>query len=326
MGLWPRVTARRAYRGRERLVRAFEEWIAAGGYEGEDVPEIVRRRVRIAREHGLGDEAVARSEVSFLFAGIVNTATTMFWTLVQVFARRELRDVVRCEVMGCVTVVDEVIEGSEDEEEDDDRKRGELSLEKLKRFCPTLMAVVKECLRLGSDNYSVRFVKTDTDLAGGEYRLKAGSVVQIAGGVIHADAGIWGENVDEFDHTRFLKTQQNGNGKGQAVEESQGEDLKEPRSRPQVQQTLSGGVHPAAFRAFGGGKTLCPGRHFAMNEILACVAVLVLAFDIEAADGSGQIKIPPKNDGVLPVHILEPTVPVKVVIRPRHDAPRIEVV
>ncbi|KAH8903445.1 cytochrome P450, partial [Coniochaeta sp. PMI_546] len=237
-GVFPRLTARKAYKGREKLVAAFEDWIHAGRHEGDDVPDIIRERLRIATEHGFSIQAAARSEVSFLFAGIVNTATTTFWTVLQAFARGELLAEVRSEVWACTD-------------------GGEISLEKLKTGCPTLLAVVRECLRLGSDTYSVRLVKTDTELANGQYVVKAGSVVQIAGGVIHADSRIWGDDVDVFDHTRFLKTQQtNGNG-----------------------------IHPAAFRAFGGGKTLCPGRHFAINEILAFVAVILLTFDIEAANG-----------------------------------------
>ncbi|KAJ9131314.1 Cytochrome P450 [Coniochaeta hoffmannii] len=300
-GVWPRLTARKAYRGRERLVGAFEGWIEAGRDKGEDVPDIIRERMRIAKEHGFSTQAAARSEVSFLFAGIVNTATTTFWTILQVFARSDLLAGVREEIGRCV----------------DEEGKGELrlSLEKLKTDCPILSAVVRECLRLGSDNYSVRLVKADTELAGGQYMLKAGGVVQIAGGVIHADRGVWGGDVDVFDHTRFLKTQQ-PNGAGQAEDE---------RERPQVQQTLSGGVHPAAFRAFGGGRTLCPGRHFAITEILAFVAVIVLTFEIEAVEGSGRIRIPKKNDGVLPVHILEPVEPVRVRVRLREGEPRIVV-
>lgn len=301
-GVLPWLTARKAYRGRERLVAAFEGWIRAGRHQGDDVPDIIKERVRIANEHGFTPQATARSEVSFLFAGIVNTATTTFWTVLQVFARRDLLAEVRHEVGRCGE------SGGEGEVR--------LSLEQLKTACPTLLAVVRECLRLGSDNYSVRLVKTDTELGEGQYMLKAGSVVQIAGGVIHADREIWGDNAAVFDHTRFL-TMQQAPGHGQSAE---------AKERPRPQQTPSGGVHPAAFRAFGGGKTLCPGRHFAINEILAFVAVIVLTFDIEAADGTGKISIPKKDDGVLPVHILGPVEPVKVRVRVRKDASRIFVV
>lgn len=43
---------------------------------------------------------------------------------------------------------------------------------------------------------------------------------------------------------------------------------------------------PVAFRAFGGGATLCPGRHFASTEILAFASIILLRFDIKPVTGS----------------------------------------
>ena len=125
-----------------------------------------------------------------------------------------------------------------------------------------------------------------------KYFLKKGAIVQISGGVIHSDKSIWGDDVDEFNPSRFLGA-----------------------------KTRSGGFHPAAFRGFGGGKTLCPGRHFAVNEILLLAAMIVLAFDMESPDG-GPVSVPFKNDRIMPVHILEPSLGDRpqVVIKPRDDA------
>ncbi|ORY62498.1 uncharacterized protein BCR38DRAFT_467111 [Pseudomassariella vexata] len=109
-----------------------------------------------------------------------------------------------------------------------------LSIYIFKTECPMLVAVYRECLRLNSDNNSIRVVKEPTLLA------------------------------DRY----FLA------------------------------------IHPAAFRASGGGKTLCPGRHYAMNEILALVVLVVLLFDMESPDGGG-IEVPKKNNAVLPVHVLQ---------------------
>jgi cytochrome P450 len=83
---------------------------------------------------------------------------------------------------------------------------------------------------------------------------------------------------------------------------------------------MSGGIHPAAFRGFGGGKTLCPGRHFATNEILLFTALIVHGFDITPLEGD-EIQVPQKNDRVLPVHILEPPVSCrpKVLIKVRDE-------
>jgi cytochrome P450 len=294
MGVMPSVTARKAHRGRELLAAAFAEYMEAGRYKNPDVSDIIRRRVEIADAHGWSIDGKARSEVSFLFAGIVNTATTTFWTALHTFARRDLLDAVRAELLANVVVPDT----------DKTSSVTTLSIDALKTSSPTLLAVMRECLRLGSDNYSTRLVKTDTELAGGQYHLKANSVVQIAGGVMHADTSIWGPDADQFNPARFLKMQQ-GNG---ATESS-------TASAPQV--------HPAAFRAFGGGKTLCPGRHFATYEILAFVAMIVLMFDIEPLEGDGsELQIPSKDDSIMPVHILEPTKPVRVAVKLREGMSR----
>lgn len=45
--------------------------------------------------------------------------------------------------------------------------------------------------------------------------------------------------------------------------------------------------NPVAFRPFGGGATLCPGRHFASTEILAFASVILLRFDIKPVGGNG---------------------------------------
>ncbi|KAJ6588899.1 cytochrome P450 [Mycena capillaripes] len=273
MNILPSLTARSAYTGRERLVAALADYLEAGTHK--TASKIVQERVALALQHGWTLRATARSELSFLFAGIVNTTTSTFWIVLQLFADTELLRTVRDEIAAVFT--------------NDDASDGvTLVIEDLKNKCPVLLAVYRECLRLNSDNNSVRVVKESTLLAD-RWFLAEGAVVQIAGGVIHADAAIWGPDVDAFHPGRFLG-QQAGDKERQ--------------------------VHPAAFRAFGGGKTLCPGRHFAMNEILSFVALVVLQLDITGVTGGG-IEVAKKNDAVLPVHILEPTRPVFVKIRPR---------
>ncbi|KAI0434247.1 cytochrome P450 [Xylaria sp. FL1042] len=282
INMLPAVTAGKAYKGRELLAAALEKYLEDGNHKLGS--KIVQRRVEIALQHGWTLRATARSELSFLFAGIVNATTSTFWILLQIFAESQLLSIVREEITQTLRL--------DDSDESSPPGKYTLSITDLKDRCPMLVAVYRECLRLGSDNYSTRMVKENTILAD-RYFLKKGAVVQIAGGVIHADQSIWGDNVEHFDPSRFLeRKEQLGNTKSQ--------------------------IHPAAFRAFGGGKTLCPGRHFAMNEILSLVALVVLMFDIEAP-GGGRINVPRKNDGVLPVHILEPISPVKVFISKRQD-------
>ncbi|KAI8631304.1 cytochrome P450 [Xylariaceae sp. FL1651] len=284
MNVFPSITAGKAYRGRERLVKALEVYLEDGKHKTGS--KIVQKRVEIALQHGWTLRAAARSELSFLFAGIVNATTSIFWILLQVFADPQLLSTVREEITG-------ILRPDQGDDRDVHSPSYRLNITDLKERCPMLIAVYRECLRLGSDNYSTRMVKEDFVLAD-RYFLKKGAIIQIAGGVIHSDQTIWGDNVDEFDPNRFLGSKQ------------QGGDTKQNQ------------YHPAAFRAFGGGKTICPGRHFAMNEILSVVSFIVLMLNIEAPKGA-KIKVPKKNDGVLPAHILEPISPVKVVISRRQD-------
>ncbi|KAI0602013.1 cytochrome P450 [Biscogniauxia sp. FL1348] len=321
VGVFPSITARRAHAGRERLAAALAGYLEAGRHLLQDgaAAGIVRARVAIAQRHGWTLRAAARSELSFLFAGVVNVATAAFWVVARVYADAALLAAVRAEV--------ERVLGPAEEEEDGRkrRRRRRISVADLRERCPTLVAAYRECLRLASDNYSTRVVvggeeKQGTLLAGRHF-LRRGAVVQVAGGVIHADPAIWGGDADDFDPGRFLDGDGDGDGDGNS---DAGEKRKggagagaEGAARRKNQ------VHPAAFRAFGGGKTLCPGRHFAMSEILCFVALVVLQFDIEGADGSGKekerIHVPRKNDGVLPVHLLEPVSPVMVRIARRKD-------
>ncbi|KAI5923403.1 cytochrome P450 [Camillea tinctor] len=304
-GVLPSPTARRARAGRERLAAALATYLEAGRHITAASP-IVRERVRIAQRHGWTLRATARSELSFLFAAVVNATTTTFWMLAHVFADASLLAAVRGEVEA-VLVPDggrEQAQASHGAEAQGNTFR--LSIALLRDRCPLLVAVYRECLRLGSDNCSTRVVvggeHADGALLAGRYFLRKGAVVQIAGGVIHADPAIWGSGAGAFDPGRFLDRDNNKNG---------------------AEAKRKADVHPAAFRAFGGGKTLCPGRHFAMSEILSFFALVVLQFDIEAADDGddekGRIHVPPKNDSVLPVHILEPVTPVMVRIARRKD-------
>ncbi|KAK0617113.1 cytochrome P450 [Immersiella caudata] len=318
MGIFPSITAGKAYRGREALATAFAEYLEDGRHNDEEVSPIIRQRIERLLQHGFTLREASRSEVSFLFAGIVNTATTTFWVVLHLFARPDLLNYIRAELLaGAVTELD--MGG--------DKPTRLLDQEALKTNCPTLMSVFRESLRVGSDFYSTRLVKTDTLLSGRHFFAKD-SVVQIAGGVIHADTGIWGPSADQFDPVRFIKLQQQSSSSSASSsstnltrESSSSSTLSSAKDENEKVK----GVHPAAFRAFGGGKTLCPGRHFATHEILAFVAMIVLTVDLEAESG-GEIVVPEKEDGVMPVHILEPKTDVRVKVRVRKDGGEVVVV
>ncbi|KAF2868440.1 cytochrome P450 [Massariosphaeria phaeospora] len=129
-----------------------------------------------------------------------------------------------------------------------------IDMSKVKTSCPIFLSTFKEVLRLYSTSVSARLVMED-HMLDNQYLLKKGSTVLMPSPVQHHNATVWGENHNIFNHRRFIAS---ATGK-----------------RPS----------PAGFRAFGGGTTLCPGRHFASTEILAFTAVMLLQFDIKPKTG-----------------------------------------
>ena len=119
-----------------------------------------------------------------------------------------------------------------------------------KQRCSLLTCIFQETLRRHSTGTAVRSVEQDTLLAG-RYLLKQGAVLQMPSAAIHSDPAVWGADMHEFRPRRW-------------------------EGKPQ----------PGSFRGFGGGTSLCPGRHFAMNEILIMVCLMVLRYDVRPA-GSG---------------------------------------
>ncbi|KAI1484241.1 cytochrome P450 [Daldinia eschscholtzii] len=158
-----------------------------------------------------------------------------------------------------------------------------LDITTLKENCLLLLSSYQEVLRYRSMGTSVREVMEDTYLD--QWLLKKGAMLQMPSRIIHQDADLWGSNVAEFNPRRFLP--------------------EEKHNRPR----------DVCFRAFGGGKTLCPGRHFATNEVLAVVAVFIARLDMNPVDGEWM---PPTtaNTNVAAV-VMEPDNDIQVEIKTR---------
>lgn len=132
-----------------------------------------------------------------------------------------------------------------------------IDLAAIQTSCPILMSTFQETMRFRAINPGPRVLLEDVRLDG-RYLLKKGSMLMIPATVQHSDAEAWGDNVGEFDHMRFARRTTTG------------------RKKP----------NRVAFRAFGGGHILCPGRHFASNEIMVFAALVVLRFDVTPIKGT----------------------------------------
>lgn len=163
-----------------------------------------------------------------------------------------------------------------------------IDINHVKSRCPIFLSTFQETFRVHGTGIATRVVLEDHVLDG-QYLLKKGSIVLIPASVQHGLQSNWGLNVEEFYHKRFLR-------------ESRGRNYS-----------------PVAFRAYGGGSTLCPGRHFVTTEILAFAALVILRFDARPCKGVWISPTVEKSNPATSIH--QPDHDVKVEIWPRdnHD-------
>ncbi|EXJ54712.1 hypothetical protein A1O7_10053 [Cladophialophora yegresii CBS 114405] len=288
----PSVTARKAHKARERIARSLTDYVRQKRYH--KASQVIQNRVGLNLSHGFTVEEAGRAEIILLFAILGNAVPSTFWIVANIVSRPDLMVGIRKEIGVAVT----------------NNKDGTktVNVSTLETSCPLFVSTYRESLRIIGNLASLRYVLRDT-VIGGQY-LRKDSIIQMAGIVIHNDKRTWGEDSDRFNPRRFIKTRASAT---VATEEEHPSelDLKEPTATQ-----LPPGVPSSAFRLFGGGSVVCPGRHFAQSEILAFVAYLLLAFDITAPDGS-PIKVPPPDDEKIPLSVLKPQGDVKIKLQRR---------
>ncbi|KAF2685301.1 cytochrome P450 [Lentithecium fluviatile CBS 122367] len=276
----PSIFARKAYYGLEKCVQGFSEYLEKGYIK--DAYCILRDRQRIHEEAGISVPEQARLEVALSFGFNGNAGITSFWVLQNIFARPDLLSQIRDEIRENALVAPDTI-----------------SFTKLRDACPLINSVYRETMRLIAPMPSARYVLEDT-LLGGEYLLRKDAVVQIGGSIIHHDASIWGPDVEEFNPRRFLYSSSGSktNADGSVTDKNQ--------------------VHSAAFRSFGGGASLCPGRHFAQMEIVSLASVMAYGFDMLPPKGQSEVAWnPQRNEKQFPFAAIKPVREVHVKLQRR---------
>ena len=146
----------------------------------------------------------------------------------------------------------------------DDNDVHTVDLANVKTLCPVLLSTWQETLRYVHIGIAGRVVMEDI-MFDNKYLLKKDATVMTVTPVQHTDVSVWGPTAGSFDHRRFLR----------------GASTKR--------------TNPIAFRSFGGGTVLCPGRHFVSTEVLSFVALLLLRFDLKPVSKNGKWLEPRKN-------------------------------
>ncbi|KIW91967.1 uncharacterized protein Z519_06949 [Cladophialophora bantiana CBS 173.52] len=288
--IFPYITARRAYLGREAIAKALVDYVREKRYHKASL--LIQKRIGINLSHGFTETEAGRSEIILLFAILGNAVPSTFWILANIISRPDLLAQIRNEIESAI-------------HDNDDGSRN-INLSIIETSCPLLVSTYRESLRLIGNLASLRYVLRDTVI--GQHHLRKDSIIQVAGIIIHHDPQTWGQDSDQFNPRRFIKGQVSATNADQEQSEL---DLKEPAATQ-----LPPGVPSAAFRLFGGGSVVCPGRHFAQSEILAFVAYLLMAFEISAPDGT-PITLPPRDNEKIPLSVIKPKGDVKVKITRR---------
>ncbi|KAH9876533.1 hypothetical protein J1614_003664 [Plenodomus biglobosus] len=241
----PSFTARKALKARNRVIEAFRKYFETDGHL-QAFP-MIPEMYEMNKRHGLPLDEAAKMEMATSLAMLSSGAITTFWLFFQMLSDAGVMQTVREELLAMTS-----------QQPEDPSKVSQprvLYLNGIKNSCPTLVAMLNETLRFHSTVINIKQVQHDTTLAN-QYLLKQNGIVMIPGQSVHRNTDIWGPNAGTFDHRRFMSSD--------------------------AQKNLSS---TSAFRPFGAGASMCPGRHFSTNVILSLVAMVVLQYDVRPLAG-----------------------------------------
>lgn len=260
LGFLPSIIARRAYLARNKVQSALQPYFSARHYETDpSTSYFIRARTRLLKKYDLPDDELAKNEVAITLVATTNVLSTLFWCIAEIWTRPDLLQQIRAEALLAVFGDSQKALA----EEDMGTRTITVPAAGLDAKCPLLASCFRESIRLASQIVTARRVLKDTMLtdpvSGKSYLLKADTNVMMPAKVVHRNTTVWGADAEDFNPRRFMW-----------------EEL-----GPKVERQRK-----AAFVPFGGGKHMCPGRHFAFTENLALMAALAIGFEIEGLDKS----------------------------------------
>lgn len=269
----PNVFFRSAIKSRESLVKSFENYYKNGSYKHGSA--YIQRFTEHCIDQNLPEDDIPRVLLGTVFNNVANSVPSAFWVAYRVFSDPIV-------LQDCQSEVEQSVRHDPD-------GTSTIDLSYILNSCPVLLSTYHEVFRYHGMANSVRVVSED-HMLDNRYLLKKGGLVMTSARVQHKNPTVWGENVDEFYHKRFLKEHSGGK-----------------RSTT------------VAFRGFGGGTTLCPGRHFATSEILMLTTMLLLRFDVRPADGKPWV-VPTTEKSSQAEAMEQPDEDISIKVTPRPEA------
>lgn len=255
MNILPSFIAKKGHLGRIKLAQALTPYYSSQAEQHPAASALVRLRAQEMRNAGLPVEDIAKIETLLPLAAMTNTVPTLFWFFSHIFTRPALTEHLRKEVEDNLLT------------RDGPKAKLAVSSAVLEEKTPFLWSCYRETLRLTVHQIATRTAMQDTTITspktGQTYFLAKGTVVQMSIGASHFLPEYWGEKYLDFKPDRFL---------GLTKEEER--------------------AFKVAHQPFGGGLHLCPGRHFALAEMMAVMTTLLVGFEVGGLDGEREWREP----------------------------------
>ncbi|AEO64934.1 uncharacterized protein THITE_2049026 [Thermothielavioides terrestris NRRL 8126] len=263
---FPRWMYPQPFRASDRFLDRIEKYVEAGlkdfDWNGPDVDaqwephfgtRITRELTKWLTDAGFQRKSVAGALGTLVFGQNSNTIPVVSWMLMELNKDPQLLSAVRAEVADAFVT---------------DPLTGARTLDTQKvAALPLLQSLFTEILRLRVSMVIMRVADRPMTINGVD--VPRGALVHAYSRIAQTDEATWGSPehpADQFWPERHIKY----------VEERDPE-TGTLRKRREFAMAAS----PACFFPFGGGVPMCPGRHFAKNEIFTMVAILVDRFEME---------------------------------------------
>ena len=171
----------------------------------------------------------------------------------------------------------------------------DIDMSYLNNNCPHLKSLYYEVMRITKRDIAIRKVTHETSMNG--KLLRPGNSVLVPICQLHDSESAFGLDHTTFNPNRFLKN-------------------------PNLASSSN-------YKPFGGGRTYCPGRYFALPEIFAFVALLLHRWEIELEPVSANRQptsddwqlFPRKDESTLTMGVSRPVPQDKIWVRLMYKAP-----
>ncbi|KAK8066882.1 hypothetical protein PG997_013629 [Apiospora hydei] len=200
------LVAPKASRGRQDFFAAFRRYYATGGFR--KASQLVQNRYEANRKRGVSADDIAQFDLGVCIGLLVNSVPAICWTLCHVYSDPNLLITLREGIEKVITSNDHSPENAS--ADDKGPTTTVVNIPQLIQDLPLLESLVKEVLRVQSNNASARFLLEDTSIQaddGSTYLLKKDAFLVVPSAPIHNSEDVWGPTAREFDPMRFLRPQ-----------------------------------------------------------------------------------------------------------------------